>query len=85
MLFARSQQVVLGKEMEVQAMETKTRQDATRGHIRPLALPALTKLPFVYTTFGAVTDGEDATVKLRFTRCSNRTCLVQIAKKIGQL
>ena len=43
MLFARSQQVVLGKEMEVQAMETKTRQDATRGHIRPLALPALKK------------------------------------------
>ena len=53
-------------------METKTRRDAmecqTRGHIRP--------------PLGAVTDGEDAMVKLRFARCCNRTCLVPLETRL---
>ena len=61
--------MVLGLEMEVQAMETKTRQDAmeypTRSHISTAHAEDKHRIPLVSTTFGAVTNG-DAMVTLRF-------------------
>ena len=77
-------QVVLGLEMEVPAMETKTRQDAmeyrTRGDICPLTLRRKIAHHFS-TTFGAVTDGEDAMVTLRVAHSCDHICLVQLKKK----
>ena len=45
----------------------------------------LEKTPFVRTAFGAVTDGEDAMVKLRFARCWNHPILVSVETGVVSL
>ena len=51
-----------------------------RRHLSPHA-EEKNRTPFVSTTLGAVTDGEDASVTLRVAHSCDHICLVQLKKK----